>query len=155
MVSNASRFQRFFPLTLRQNKTVSDSLAFIQRKQQEQNTKKEFTFVLREKVGTKPIGLLILKDIDWEIKIGELAYCIDQGFEGLGLMTTAVQLFSEYASSTWGFQTLKIIVHHTNQGSIRVAEKSGYSWQKVLPEAYTPTAEKPLDMELYERYFVT
>ncbi|MGB5819957.1 MAG: GNAT family protein [Saonia sp.] len=150
MVSNAERFRRFFPLTLAQNLTVADSEAYILKKQGEIKSKTEFTFAIKEKEFRTLVGLVILKELDWTKKQGELAYCIDQKHEGKGWMTHSVDQISKHTFNELGLQTLQIIAHKSNIGSIKVAEKCGYKWQKTLPKAYTPPNEVPLDMELYE-----
>jgi len=150
MTSNASRFFRFFPSTLKQNTSVEDSRIFILKKRKEQQAKEEYTFLLKSDPTNKLMGLLILKEINWVTKQGELAYCIDQGFEGKGFMTHAVQYISNYALRELQLRTLQIIAHKSNLGSIRVAEKCNYIWQRTLKEAFTPPNEEALDMELYE-----
>ena len=151
MTSNASRFLRFFPHTLKQNTTVEDSKIFILKKRKEQQAKEEYTFLFKENLTNKLMGLLIIKEINWITKQGELAYCIDQSYEGKGFMTQAIQYISNYAFQKLGLRTLQIIVHKSNVGSIRVAEKCTYIWQRTLKEVFTPPYEKALDMELYER----
>ncbi|NNE03956.1 MAG: GNAT family N-acetyltransferase, partial [Eudoraea sp.] len=100
--------------------------------------------------ANKLMGLLILKEINWETKQGELAYCVDESFEGKGLITHAVHYISNYAFQKLQLRTLQLIVHKSNFGSIRVAEKCNYIWQRTLKEAFTPPYEEALDMELYE-----
>ena len=150
MTSNASRFLRFFPITLKQNNTIEDSKIFIVKKRKEQESKEEYTFLFRENPTNKLMGLLIIKEINWVTKQGEVAYCIDQNYEGKGFMTQAVHYISSYAFQKLALKTLQIIVHKSNVGSVRVAEKCNYIWQGTLKEAFTPPYEKALNMELYE-----
>ena len=89
----------------------------------------------------------------WEKKQGELAYAVGYQVEGKGYMTETVKALSNWAFTEHQFKTLQIISHKTNAGSIRVAEKSGFTWQKVLIAEHTPSGENPLDMEFYELYF--
>ena len=150
MNNNASRFQRFFPKTLAQNLTFEDSKKFALLKSQEHDSKVEFTFVLKEQNPNKMAGLIILKELDWSKKQGEFAYCIDSKYEGKGLTTKAVKFLSQYAIDNIGLETLQIVVHKSNNGSIKVARNCGYKWEKTLINEYTPPNESPLDMELYE-----
>lgn len=150
MVANKERFQRYFPKTLAQNLSVSDAKSYIKKKTQEQKNKTEFTLAIKETTSQLVAGLVILKDIDWNNKEGELAYCIGENFEGKGLMTKAIIEISKTAFSKIQLSTLKIIVHKTNPASIRVAEKTGFIWKKTLLKEYTPPGELPMDMELYE-----
>ena len=150
MTTNAARFLRFFPKTSGQNSTVEDSKKFILKKRKEQQAKQEYTFLLKEPATNKIMGLLILKDINWTTKQGELAFCIDHAFEGKGFTTRAVQYLSDYAFRELELRTLQIIAHKSNIGSIRVAEKCNYIWHSTLKDAFTPPNEKALNMELYE-----
>mgnify|MGYP000162100176 CR=1 FL=1 len=118
----------------------------------EQKTASESLKYLKEKINNTLIGLIYLKKIDWKKKEAELAYAIAKKTEGKGYMTQSVKKISDWAFNKHQLKTLQIIVHKTNFGSIRVAEKVGFTWQKVLVKEHTPPGEKPLDMELYERY---
>lgn len=148
--TNAERLQRFFPGTLKQNLTPDLSKYFVEQKVKEFETKEEFLFVLKEKENHNLIGLLYLKELDWDKKQGELAYAIDYKVEGKGYITETVKAISKWALEELQLKTLQIIAHKTNIGSIRVAEKCGYIWKSVLIGGHTPPNEAPLDMELYE-----
>lgn len=152
MTSNVERFQRFFPKTLEQNLTIEKSKKFALLKSQEHDSKVEFTFVFKDQNSNKIIGLVILKELDWDKKQGEFAYCIDANYEGKGLTSKAVKLMSNYAMDNLGLEILQIVVHKNNFGSMKVAKNCKYKWQKTLLKEYTPPNESPLDMELYELY---
>ncbi len=152
IISNTERLQRFFPKTLEQNLTPNLSRNFVAKKVKELNAKEEFLFKLKEKKSRTIIGLVYIKELDWDKKKAELAYCIAYQFEGMGIITNSVEILSDYAFDTLGLKTLQIIVHKTNPGSIKVAEKCGYTWQQTLLKEHTPPGEKALDMELYELY---
>lgn len=152
MVANAVRFKRFFPKTLEQNLTLKLSQVFAVKKAKEFTNGEEFLFTLKSIETNQVIGLIYIKELDWKKKQAELAYCIDLNYESKGLTTKAVNILSKYAFSNLGFKTLQILVHKTNLGSIKVAEKCGYCWQKTILNAHTPPNESPLDMELFELY---
>lgn len=147
---NEERLQRFFPKTLEQNLTPDLSNYFVERKVKAFEAKEEFLFVLKEKEQHSLIGLVYLKNLDWKKKQGELAYCIGYQVEGKGYMSQTVKAISNWALEDLELKTLQIIAHKSNIASIRVAQKCGYIWKKVLAEAHTPPGEAPLDMELYE-----
>lgn len=147
---NTKRLQRFFPNTLEQNLTPDLSRYFVERKVRLFDIKKEFLFVLKEKKNHTLIGLVYVKELDWAKKQAEIAYCIGYQYEGKGLTTEAVSKTSNWALKKLQLKTLQIIVHKSNIGSIRVAEKCDYIWKKTLPKEFAPPNEKPLDMELYE-----
>lgn len=151
MVSNSERFQRYFPGTLAQNLTVEASTEFIAKKIKEFDSKNEFLFTINE--ATKVVvGLVYIKELDWNRKQGEFAYCIGEGHGGKGLTTNAVKYLSEYAFNRLGLEVLQIIVHQDNLPSVNVAKNGDFTWQRTLLNEYTPPNETPLDMELYELY---
>lgn len=149
LASNKKEFHRFFPVTLRQNETIEASENYIINKSEQIKLKTEFTFAL--KTNNTVVGLLILKKLNWELKRGEIAYCIDKNYSGRGWITRAVKEITSFAFNDLGLKSLEIIVSSQNNASIRVAEKSGYKWTKTLLKAHTPPNEEPLDMELYEK----
>ena len=152
IVANSERLKHYFPKTLEQNLNPDLSRYFVGKKIKQCNAKEEFLFKLKEKKNRSIIGLVYIKELLWDKKQAELAYCIGYQYEGLGMATETVKALSRYAFETLGLKTLQIIVHKTNPGSIKVAEKCGYTWQDTLPKEHTPPGEEALDMELYELY---
>lgn len=152
MVSNSERFKRYFPITLSKNTSFENSQKYILEKSIECQSKSEFTFAIKDIVSNKIAGIVIIKEINWEIKQGEFAYCIDFNSENKGLMSKAIYNLSKYAFEIIGLEKLQIIVHKDNIGSLKVAKKCNFIWQKTLLNEYTPPNELPLDMELYELY---
>lgn len=151
-VANEDRLKRYFPKTLEQNLTPDLSNTFVAKKIKKFENKEEFLFTLKENESNKLVGLFYIKEVDWTKKQGEFAYAIDYNVEGKGLTTETVKQLSDYAFETLGLETLQIISHKSNIGSIKVAENSNFTWIKTLKNEFTPPGENPLNMELYELY---
>lgn len=152
VVSNESRLRPFFPKTLAQNLTPDLSKTFTQLKCKEFKNKDEYLFTLKEENSKRIIGLIYVKELKKVEKQGELAYCIDYNFEGLGIISQVVSTMVTYTFQNLNLNHLQILVHKTNLGSVRVAEKAGFVWQQTLIENYNPTGRNAMDMELYEHY---
>jgi [ribosomal protein S5]-alanine N-acetyltransferase len=150
VMSNSERLKRYFPVTLSSNSTYEKSIEYIAIKNKEIEEKSNFTFAIRNKNTQEIVGLIILKNIKWDKKQGEFAYCIGADYETKGLTSFAVKQMTQFAFDELELKTLQIIAHKTNLGSIKVALNNGFIWQKTLLNEFTPTNEKPLDMELYE-----
>jgi ribosomal-protein-alanine N-acetyltransferase len=150
LVSNTERFIRFLPHTLADNRTLESTRNYIATKIEAAENKQEFVFVIKDKYQIQIIGLIILKQIEWEIKQGEFAYCIGQGFKGKGLMSQAIKAISSYITEVMALKTLQIITHKTNVSSVTAALNSGFKWKKTLKNEFTPLNGASLDMELYE-----
>lgn len=149
-VSNTERFKRFLPKTLAANRTLGSTKSYVKTKVEMATAKSEYIFTIKVKSTKSIAGLVILKNIDWDILQGEFAYCIGRRFKGQGLMTEAIKASSKFATEELGLNTIQIIAHKTNKGSVNVALNSGFKWKKTLENEFTPLNEAPLDMELYE-----
>ena len=131
---------------------LSLKLKYIEEKRKENASKSEFTFGIKDISNSKIAGLIIIKEINWDTKQGEFAYCISSEYENKGWMSKAIALTTKYGFEVLGFNKFQIIAHKTNIGSCKVAEKCGFEWKTTLLNEYTPPNETPLDMELYELY---
>ena len=151
-VANADRFKRFFPQTLELNLTPTLSELFVKEKMKLFQNREQFLFTLKQSETRKLVGLLYLKELDWDKKQGEFAYCIDYTFKGNGLITKAIKKLSKLAFEDLGLEILQIIVNKDNTGSVNVAKNNGFEWQMTNEKAFTPPGEQALDMEVYELY---
>lgn len=152
IVANEDRLKRYFPKTLSENLTPTLSQFFVEKKVRQFKLKEEFLFTLKEQKTNAFVGLVYIKELDWDKKQAEFAYCIGYPFKGQGVTSKAIKELSNYAFETLGIVALQIIVHKTNTGSVKVAENNNFKWIKTLEKEFTPTNEAPIDMELYELY---
>lgn len=152
MLTNVDRLKRYFPNTLKANLNPMLSKFFVQQKLKQFENKEEFIFTLKQVETRKLAGIISIIQLDWSIKQGEFAYCIDYNFEGLGLTSKAVSIISKYAFETLGLERLQIVVYKDNKSSSKVALNNGFKWQKTLLKEFTPVGEQALDMDLYELY---
>ena len=148
MVLNKDYFQRYLPKTIAANRTLGDSIRFIESIIEDYELKNQFLYTI--KFRAELVGLIYLKELDWEKKQGEFAYCLAEDFIGKGIISSAVKQLSTIAFNELSLENLIIITHKTNVGSTKVAEKCGFQHTKTLTNEFTPTGESPLDMELYE-----
>jgi len=150
VTANEDRLKRYFPKTLAQNLNPTLSNFFVTSKVKAFENKDEFLFTLKHSETRALAGFIFLKELNWETKQGEFAYCIGYTFEGQGLTSKAIQQLSQYAFKDLELQTLQIIAHKDNLASVKVALNNNFKWIKTLVNEFTPIGEQPLDMELYE-----
>lgn len=150
LVSNTDRFIKYLPKTLAANSTLESTQIYIKKKKALAEKKEEFVFVMNDNQGNNIIGLIILKQLDWQKKRGEFAYCIGKRFKGKGLMTAAIKAISTHAVDVMGLKTLQIISNATNLASVNVALKAGYKWKETLEGEFTSSDGTAMDMELFE-----
>lgn len=152
ILANKKTWSRFFPETVAKNETLEKAITFIDSFYQGRQPM-AYLYTVKESVAAAALlGLVYLKEIDWETKKGELAYAIDNDYSGKGLMTTAVREVIAIAFDTLGLRRLEIFVHNSNIPSVRVAARCGFKWESTKKNGFTPPGESPLDMELYVLY---
>ena len=151
-VANSDRLKRYFPKTLEQNLNPTLSQLFVDKKVKQFRNNEEFLFTLKHSENRKLVGLIYIKELNWDTKQGEYAYCIDYTQKGKGLMSNAISELNRFAFNELGLETIQIIAHKDNLSSIKVARNNNFEWQKTLKNEFTPIGENPLDMELYELY---
>ncbi len=150
LVCNTERFIRYLPKTLAQNRTLESTHNYIRKKIKAAQERKAFVFVINDQHSSDIVGLVILKNLDWQAKNGEFAYCIGKRFKGKKLMTESVKATSNYAFKIFNLETLQILSHKTNLPSVNVALHSGFKWKETLQNECTPLNAAALDMELFE-----
>lgn len=152
MVANEDRFKHYFPGTLAQNLNPTLSQLFVETKLKSFENRTEFLFTLKHSGTRELVGLVYIKEVDWNKNQGEFAYFIGYTFEGQGLTSKAITAMSKHAFDDLSIETLQIIVHKDNLPSIKVALNKNFKWQRTLENEFIPMSEQPLDMELYELY---
>jgi ribosomal-protein-alanine N-acetyltransferase len=147
--SNTDYLKRYFPKTVAANLTPNLSSIFVEQKVLDFVSGKEYLFTLKELEHRKIIGLVYLKELKRSSKEAELAYCIAYPFKNKGFASLAVKTITKWGFTEQRLKQLRIIVHKSNIGSIKVAENCGYIWKETLVKEHTPPNEDPLNMELY------
>jgi len=71
------------------------------------------------------VGIISLKNIDYDNKKANLGYWIGEPYWGNGIATESVALVINYAFSVLGLKELCAYVYSENKASIRVLEKNG------------------------------
>ena len=131
LVSNTERFIRFLPKTLAENRTLESTRSYIKRKIKSAERRKEFVFIIHDKHSSDIIGMIILKNLNWETRQGEFAYCIGNRFKGRGMMSDAITATSKYVAQDLGLKTLQILSHKTNISSVNTAIKAGLNGKEL------------------------
>lgn len=150
LVSNTDRFIRFLPKTLEENTTLENTRNYINRKIKSANERKSFVMIIHDHHSEEIIGMIILKNLDWEAQVGEFAYCIGDRFKGQGLMGQAIMATSNFVMEEFGLETLQILSQKSNLPSVNTALRAGFKWKKTIKEEFQTLKGLPLNMELFE-----
>lgn len=73
-----------------------------------------------------PVGVLLLKDIDWTIRSAEIGYWLGKDYVGKGIMTRAVKSMLTYGFEDLGLHKMEIWVAEGNSKSRHIPESLGF-----------------------------
>lgn len=79
----------------------------------------------------RPVGFVVLHDLDWQARLTEISYLIRPDEQGNGYATEAVELCLTYAFDELGLHKVYAKVWEENGGSIHVLEKLGFEREGV------------------------
>ena len=68
----------------------------------------------------------------------EVAFALSKAYWGKGLATEAAQALAHYGFEHLGLSRLICLIDHDNQGSIKVATKTGMTFEKESKDEYGP-----------------
>jgi RimJ/RimL family protein N-acetyltransferase len=149
IAQNRQRLLRYFPKTAAVITDAETAQKFIRLKLRQAAKREQFYFVMTLKDSQQMIGGVILKNIDWSIPKGELAYFISEEFEAKGYTSCAVQSVSEYAFSDLKMEKLYIKLNPDNLGSKRVAVKNGFEKEGYMKREFRTGCGDLTDIERY------
>jgi len=151
--NNRSRLEDFFAGTVSKTKNLEDSIAYCSVIEQRINDKNYFPFVIISKEENKFIGLIDVKNIDWNVPKAEIGYFIDSNYEGKGVISKSLGYVIKHLIQTYQFKKLLCRVNSKNQGSINVAIKNNFQLEGTIRNDYRTTNNEIVDLNYYGRVF--
>ena len=96
------------------------------------NDNSRFDYVISRNSDRKKIGIIGLKDIDYENHTGYISYLIgEQDEQSKGYATEAVMTIVQFAYDKMAINTFYFVIHPENIASLKVADKIG---AKIMPQ---------------------
>jgi len=109
--------------------TIENALEFINSSHKDFKSLKAVNFAIQYKNNlegvNRIVGIIGLKNIDYDKKNTNLGYWIGEPYWGNGIATESVTLVINYAFSVLGLEEVYAYVYSENKASIRVLEKNG------------------------------
>jgi RimJ/RimL family protein N-acetyltransferase len=100
-------------------------------------------------LGETLVGQIQIKNIDWSVPKGELAYLLDREAEGRGYMTETFAAILRVAFGDLGFRKLFLRAIMGNERSARLARRFGFTREGVLREEFVALDGRRVDLEYY------
>lgn len=149
--ANAKRLHQYFPITARENCSVVATENYINRKMREVAAKENYTFKIVANETQLPIGLLIIKKINWTTKECELAYFIGENYEGKGITSEGIAQLLTYCKEELQLQKAILRIGEDNPGSLRIAEKYNFILTKRIKDGHEDFHGNIMDVLHFER----
>jgi len=151
--NNQNRLEDFFAGTISKTKTLQHTKEFCKEIELKIERKEYFPYLIIEISSNQPIGLIDLKNMDWNIPKGELGAFIDVNFEGKGIITTLAAKLINQIVAEHKFKKLLCRVASRNKRSIRVVEAIGFTLEGTIRRDYKTTKGELVDLNYYGRLF--
>lgn len=150
---NKPRLEDFFAGTVRKTKSLDETIIYCQAIEQLKKEKAYLPYTISKHGEANYIGLIDVKNIDLAIPKAELGYFIDSNYEGLGIISRALEPFIDQLVKTHNFKKLLLRIESENRGSIRVALKNGFELEGTIRRDYITTRNQVVDLNYYGRIF--
>ena len=150
--SNRTRLEDFFAGTVSRTKTLEDTVNYCAIIERKVNDKSYFPYIITNK-DNGFIGLVDVKNIDWNVPKAEVGYFIASNYEGKGIISKAMGNVIEYLVDTYKFKKLLCRVGSKNQGSINVAIKNGFQLEGTIRNDYRTTKGEIVDLIYYGKVY--
>lgn len=92
MDKNRIRLEDFFAGTVSKTKTLEDTITYCS--------------VIKQRIKNKFIGLIDIKNIDWNVPKAEIGDFIDSNYEGKGIISKSLAYVIKYLKQTYQFKKL-------------------------------------------------
>ena len=150
---NRIRLEDFFAGTVSKTRTLSETLDYCKIIEQKIKDRSYFPFMISDVESKAFIGLVDVKNIDWNVPKAELGSFIDSTFEGKGITTRATTIVIDYLIETYHFKKLLCRANSKNIGSISVILKNGFQLEGTIRNDYRTTKGEIVDLNYYGRVF--
>lgn len=106
---------------------LENALSFIQFANDVENEKKEFHCAIAQLDYDTMLGLIGVKEINFDFGTCEIGYWLGREHHGKGIMTKAIKQITQFCFVDLGLHTIKAIVFESNIASIKTLEKAGFN----------------------------
>jgi len=145
---NRNHIRKTFPRTLASCRDLKATEKFFAEAADNEAWKDNYYFYLRNTDSKALIGYIVIKNIDVDIAKCELAYFIDNDFEGKGIITKAIGDTLNFCFGELKMNKVTICTSKENKASQRIAEKHGFIQEGLLKQEFK-SGEGKLEDVLY------
>lgn len=146
---NRNRMLDSFPTMLSNTHDEISAEYYVRRKIEEWDEQSAFSFGIWLKEDIEYIGHISVKNIDWVIPRGEIAYVISGEYEGKGIMTEALIAIIKFSFENLFMNRIFLRIMTDNIRSYELAERCGFSREGILRRDHKTYDGKLVDLFYY------
>lgn len=139
----------YFSRTLSVTKTLEETELYFQKKNENFQNNAGFYFGIFLKETDELIGHISVREIDWTVPKGELAYFIFSNYSGNKYSHEALESFRDWCLSGKDLLRIFMKIAPENIASKKVAEFCHFEFEGLLKNDYRKRQEILTDMLLY------
>lgn len=151
--TNRVRLEDFFAGTVSKTRTLADTVNYCIEIQHRIKNKSYLPYMITDTRTNSFVGLVDVKNIDWNVPKAELGSFIDSNYERLGITTIATNLVVDHIIKEYKFIKLLCRANSRNKGSIAVILKNGFELEGTIRNDYRTTKGEIVDLNYYGRVF--
>jgi RimJ/RimL family protein N-acetyltransferase len=150
---NRERLEDFFAGTVSKTRTFDDTLNYCVEIQDRIKEKSYLPFMITDTKTNEFVGLVDVKNIDWNVPKAELGSFIDTVYEGKGVTSKSTNIVVDHIVKKHKFIKLLCRANSRNKGSIAVILKNGFELEGTIRNDYRTTKGEIVDLNYYGRVF--
>ncbi|QSW88340.1 GNAT family N-acetyltransferase [Flavobacterium endoglycinae] len=149
ITNNREYLYDYFANMIKINDSLESAKRYMEQKVIDWKENKNYACGIFLKENNEFIGHISVREIDWRIPKGELAYFIFEKHSGNNYGAEALIAFKNWCFAKKKFNRLFMKIAEENIASIKVAERSGFVYEGLLKKDYRKREENLTDMKIY------
>jgi len=135
---------------------LENALAFVIFANEKETEKTEFHFAIANITDDKMLGLIGVKEINYQVGTCEIGYWLGREHHNKGIITQAIGVITQFCFVSLELSTIKAIVFESNIASMKALRKAGFSNVGLSDKLYCNTIlkEKLYEFRLLKENFV-
>ena len=149
LIASNDHLVDYFANMVKTNNTLELAQRYLAQKQLDWHQDTSYACGIFLKDDKKLIGHISVREIDWRVPKGELAYFIFKPYTGFNYATEALSAFKNWCFNKKLFNRLFMKIAGDNVPSIKVAERCGFTYEGLLKKDYRRREQDLVDMKIY------
>ncbi len=151
--NNKTRLEDFFAGTVKKTSSLKATLEYCSVIENKIERKTYLPYLIVETKTGQLLGLIDIKNIDWNIPKAELGAFIDAKYEGKGLITHFMSVVINQIVDQYNFKKLFCRIAPRNIRSIHAIKRVGFKLEGTIRCDYKTVKGELVDLNYYGRVF--